>query len=117
MCNQVDILCGLLSCQRTYSVFVFLFFPGDLLYLLYYLICDIEHFTFFFTMSFGWEGYSTPCGVGRGRGVLGSPMFLQFGTPVNGRGIVMGGNEGTSGIPLISRAVSPPLSHPVGRIE
>ena len=63
---------------------------------------------------FGLEGYSTPCDVGRGRGVLGSPMFLQFRTPVNGHGIVMVGNEGASGIPLISRAVSPPLSHPVG---
>ena len=47
-------------------------------------------------MSFGREGYSTPHGVGRGRGVLGSPMVLQFGTPVNRRGIVMGENEGTS---------------------
>ncbi|CAL8342260.1 unnamed protein product [Arctogadus glacialis] len=41
-------------------------------------------------------------------------MFLQFETPVNGRGIVMGGNEGTPGFPLIGRDVSSPLSHPVG---
>ena len=46
-------------------------------------------------LSVSQEGYSPPRAVGRGRGVLGSPMFLQFGTPVNGRGIVLGGNEGT----------------------
>ena len=87
--------------------FCFFFLPGDLLYLRYYLICDIEHFTFFFTMSFGREGYSTPRGVGRGRGVLGSPMFLQFGTPVNGRGIVMGGKLGYIRDPFESVGLCP----------
>ena len=76
-------------------------------------ICDIELF-FFFTMSVIREGNSTPRGLGRGRGVLSSPMFLQFETPVHRRGIVLGGSEGTPWFPLISREVSPPLSHPVG---
>ena len=65
-------------------------------------------------LSVSQEGYSPPRAVGRGRGVLGSPMFLQFGTPVNGRGIVLGGNEVSPGFPLIGRDVSPPPSHPVG---
>ena len=100
----MEILFGLLSCQRAYRFFLFIYFfrCSFVITLLHFfcvlnLICDIELFFFvcFFTMSFSQEGYGALRAVGRGGGVLGSPMFLQFGTPVNGRGIVLGGNEGT----------------------
>lgn len=59
-------------------------------------------------------GFDTPLSVGRGRGMLNSPMFLRFDTPAQGRGITVGDSQRMPGLPSVSRDFTPPLNRPVG---
>ncbi|XP_049337508.1 uncharacterized protein LOC125802979 [Astyanax mexicanus] len=61
-------------------------------------------------MSFAQENMHTPIStsVGRGRGVLGIPMMLQFESPVQGGGTDVGGGQVPVGLPLVSENRNPP---------
>ncbi|XP_029953390.1 uncharacterized protein LOC115392874 [Salarias fasciatus] len=57
--------------------------------------------------------FDTPLNVGRGRGMLHTPVHLQFGTPAQGRGITVGDSH-RPGLPPVSGDFNPSLSRPVG---
>lgn len=57
------------------------------------------------------EGSSTPNVVGRGRGLLCSPLRLRYDTPVSGRGFVWGDSQGIPGPQSSEGVVVPPPSH------
>lgn len=56
------------------------------------------------------EGSSTPNVVGRGRGLLCSPLRLRYDTPVSGRGFVRGDSQGIPGPQSSEGVVVPPLA-------
>lgn len=56
------------------------------------------------------EGSSTPNVVGRGRGLLCSPLRLRYDTPVSGRGFVRGDSQGIPGPQSSEGVVVPPPS-------
>ncbi len=63
-------------------------------------------------MSFTLGGFSTPFGVGRGRGASMSPTVLQFDSPVLGGNVARGNGGGAIITPLVSGSGALSLSHP-----